>query len=496
MTIRRITRDLWRNQHGIALPMVLVIFLIGFALVGAFMVAIVGSANVSNTTRSGIQAQAAAEAGVAAVRAASNPCASPAPQSASGVVYQTAVTCNLAASQPTATIKSTGSASNGTTAIVEAVINLTVTTTGGGTVPLYTAQNMTLNGNADIRAVSSSNLPNLYVDGRDFTCDGSASIAGSVYVNGGGATIGGSCVIKGDVKATGNVSVGGGGKIEGAIESQGNVELSGWSGIHAAKVMALGNVTLEGSAQSPTVNAGKAITMSGQTRVDVATYGTTVSLSGSASIGSQSKASVTVPLPPVAPPFPEMSKAQILAAHPALSWTRVTWSGNCAIGGTHAMKTLIQGATQRLVIDATACSEVSFESNSTITIPVDVTFISQAFDLGTYNLESSSSTVRTLRFMVPAEQSCANGAGTIATNNFKFSSTRPLLALAYSKCGVSLSNGSNAYWPGTVMTKNFTGTPLMDFSPVPLDPTSTGGGGSGGTTTITAGSIVSQRNVR
>ncbi|MBU3994600.1 MAG: polymer-forming cytoskeletal protein [Actinobacteria bacterium] len=58
-----------RNDRGIALPMVLVVFLVGVALISAFLVAIVGSANVTATNKNIVQAQAAAEAGIATAEA-------------------------------------------------------------------------------------------------------------------------------------------------------------------------------------------------------------------------------------------------------------------------------------------------------------------------------------------------------------------------------------------------------------------------------------------
>ena len=61
-------RERLRDERGIALPMVLTIFIVGVALITAFLVAIVGSANVSNITRTGIQSQAAADAGIAAAQ--------------------------------------------------------------------------------------------------------------------------------------------------------------------------------------------------------------------------------------------------------------------------------------------------------------------------------------------------------------------------------------------------------------------------------------------
>ncbi|MGK0721164.1 hypothetical protein [Leucobacter sp. W1478] len=68
-----------RNDRGIALPMVLMVFIVGVALISAFLVAIVGSSQVTATNKNIVQAQAAAEAGIAAVEAkmrttSVNPC--------------------------------------------------------------------------------------------------------------------------------------------------------------------------------------------------------------------------------------------------------------------------------------------------------------------------------------------------------------------------------------------------------------------------------------
>lgn len=58
-----------RNDRGIALPMVLMVFIVGVALISAFLVAIVGSSQVTATNKNIVQAQAAAEAGIAAAEA-------------------------------------------------------------------------------------------------------------------------------------------------------------------------------------------------------------------------------------------------------------------------------------------------------------------------------------------------------------------------------------------------------------------------------------------
>lgn len=131
--------------------MVLMVFVVGFALVGAFLVAIVGSATVSQTTRSGIQAQAAAEAGLAAQIAAigaGNPCTVNAVSgdSAGGPIYNVSVEkgdCTLPVDAKI-TITSAGTAPDGTQATVVATYAVspgdtvqTVSAGGPGIVTAY-----------------------------------------------------------------------------------------------------------------------------------------------------------------------------------------------------------------------------------------------------------------------------------------------------------------------------------------------------------------------
>src|SRR6218665_290226 len=58
---------LLRNEHGIALPMVLLVFFVGAGLITAFLVMITGASRVTVTSRDTVRAQAAAEAGIADV---------------------------------------------------------------------------------------------------------------------------------------------------------------------------------------------------------------------------------------------------------------------------------------------------------------------------------------------------------------------------------------------------------------------------------------------
>lgn len=131
----RVRGVLRANERGAALPMVLVIFIVGFALVTAFLVAIIGSAQVSQATRAHIQAQAAAEAGIAAAQvklpelseSGVNICTPfPAEQLASDTEprFQVTGVCDLSAESATLMLTSEGESATGSTAVVQAVFAL------------------------------------------------------------------------------------------------------------------------------------------------------------------------------------------------------------------------------------------------------------------------------------------------------------------------------------------------------------------------------------
>lgn len=120
-----------RSERGIALPMVLLIFIVGVALVSAFLVAIVGSSQVTAANKSIVQAQAAAEAGIAAAEVSLtsgglDPCASNLSTLASGSTdwtYTVTAQCVTKAGDTQLVVRSNGSA-GGVTSKVEAVFEV------------------------------------------------------------------------------------------------------------------------------------------------------------------------------------------------------------------------------------------------------------------------------------------------------------------------------------------------------------------------------------
>lgn len=133
------------DDQGIALPMVLLVFVLGVALITAFLVAITGSSRVTASSKANVQAQAAAEAGIAAgfvELETGDPCTvltTPLPNA--DPKYSVSASCN--ATKTLVTVTSVGTAPNGQSLKVEAVYGVTPATspqpTAGGPGLFYAA---------------------------------------------------------------------------------------------------------------------------------------------------------------------------------------------------------------------------------------------------------------------------------------------------------------------------------------------------------------------
>ncbi len=216
MTTSRI-RERLRDERGIALPMVLTIFIVGVALITAFLVAIVGSANVSNITRTGIQSQAAADAGIAAAqvilpaRAAAGEdfCARLADGSLESSLtsqvprYRVSGSCDLSATPQTVTIVSEGhDPSENSTTVVEATFEIAVDS-GGGDEPAGRDSIVDFGGSGDtvihngitLRLLDGDPPTNVTVRQQNYTC--SVIVPGNIIASGNVST--NPCVVNGNV---------------------------------------------------------------------------------------------------------------------------------------------------------------------------------------------------------------------------------------------------------------------------------------------------------
>lgn len=211
MNTVRMLKRLLRRDRGAAMPMVLLVFLMSIALVGALLTAIYGSSSVSGSTRAGIQSEAAAEAGIDAAIAAmgdQNPCRG------LGTItstveprYESTVACNL--SQQRVTITSTGTGRDGSQQRIEAVYPMTVLNAPSW---LEMENNLTLKGNTGIRnhpKQPPNDISTLFLRDGDFSCTTAATFyEANIVLADGRAVIKNCAQITGDVWATGAITDG------------------------------------------------------------------------------------------------------------------------------------------------------------------------------------------------------------------------------------------------------------------------------------------------
>ncbi|MGI8394186.1 bactofilin family protein [Leucobacter sp. W1038] len=254
-----------RNDHGIALPMVLMVFIVGVALISAFLVAIVGSSQVTATNKNIVQAQAAAEAGIAAAEATMrsatiDPCLTDLSALAStGTLtysFSTAVpTCEGVAPDRRVVIRATGTAS-GASATVETVYRWVPgggTSGGAGDYFMYVAGTSDLQNNSIAFLGGTSPNPVIAMAESGLACKGqimpgSLLIKGNFTVDSGGTVTDSAgkafnCIVKGSAHFGSNLNINATLKVEGDLRSAGTGEVP-IKGDVTGSVFANGAVTL------------------------------------------------------------------------------------------------------------------------------------------------------------------------------------------------------------------------------------------------------------
>lgn len=242
----RLGRLLHRDERGMAMPMVIGVFLVGFALIGVFFVSLFGSAKVAATTKASIQAQAAADAGIAAqvasIGESGNPCTAAGVTSTVEPRYVVTVDSSncMSPSNPSVTFESVGTAGNGGEATVQATYAVepaaSPTITPMDTVGFYIGSvNRAFNGMKFTSAIDPA--PSFVVASGDFECTGGGTkIPGDIYVANGNAKLNNDCLLSGDLYVRGNVNdTTGGNKAFNSIHATGTVTLNHNLGISSAR---------------------------------------------------------------------------------------------------------------------------------------------------------------------------------------------------------------------------------------------------------------------
>lgn len=518
--IRKVFLRRVQDERGIALPMVLLIFFMSVALVAAFLVAIVGSSNVTAANKSMVQAQAAAEGGIAAFQVSmtedtSSMCpASDEPVLNSSPKYTLEWTCALDSTPATVTVTSTGEATDGTELTIEAVFGVSVASaTTTAPVALRTADEdgFTLPNNAHIHAVELPGQPaNLFVEKGDFDCQNAGIIEGSVYVFEGGAEVGNNCKVWGDVYArdsvvvansgevgkpsesmggdvvsmTGSVSVSGNGRIHGNVYALHHFTKQN-SGLVAGNVHVGGNITMSGGGTSPWIGGN-------------ATHGGTFSSPAGNVGGTRTTGAAPSKAFPHPPTWQELTYDSIVAAgFKPHSWDE-SWSCTIQNWGTQPELDAIEAISTPTVIDARGCSQFHFEHWSrTVSLKTDIVIVSNSFHLRGFKLASADGNPHRIWFVVPSTKTTCSGVD-ILLDAVDFPEKK-ITSLAYSPCTIKMEN-SGARWHGSVYTNSLEGRPLMDYISVGLpgeDPIGGGSetGGTTGTISLSSTQPLIQRNV-
>lgn len=310
-----------RNDRGIALPMVLMVFIVGVALISAFLVAIVGSSQVTAVNKNIVQAQAAADAGIAAAEAhmrttAQDPCTTdltelePVGGQVTYTFTPSTPNCELVDGKKRVVIRATGEAGD-----AFATVEASFTWVSGNSSSTMTGENILFVGGGDNFAPQNNSiqlldplgkkptvtvrsgafqcknldLPGGLIIGGVFTLDGPCTINGDAYfgktVNWNSAlTVTGSIKsVDGEVKPTGPVG--------GSIDANGAVTVSNTVG---GSITTPSNVTLNSGAQVGTSATPANIVSNGNVTVntgakvfgDITASGVVVVESGATVFGS------------------------------------------------------------------------------------------------------------------------------------------------------------------------------------------------------------------
>ena len=304
MLLSRILRRL-RSEDGAALASVLALMLVG-ALISTLILGSVISAYAQTTqTRANVQAQASAQAGVAAATVGlQQPAGSAGSCQAKGGVYESStvpryratVWFNGARGCPTGagqvTVIATGwasspgvaGASGGDIAYLEAGFVIGMSESSGSALYIYNAGNL----NAfTVDVADPASVGNVMVENGSVGCTSNSTIKGDIIVANGGVDITNTCHITGSIRATGAIKISASVTVDGDVISSGagvtlsNSTITVGGGVYAngnavvhgrvgQNVEATGTVYLESSARvTGSVVAGGAATINGQIGGDV-----------------------------------------------------------------------------------------------------------------------------------------------------------------------------------------------------------------------------------
>ena len=498
-------RDRAHHDQGSTLVSVLITMLV------LSMLAMVGAAIVTSTTRTVVstrlssQARASADAGISAAVAAfkrNGACPATSPSS-SNPKYTTTCTLFPSTTPPTVRFTATGKdAAASHQATVEAVYEYEVPSSGGSAEGAIVSGEAVMNVSS-IAISAAAGDGDIILNAGSFDCNNTMTMQGDLIVRNGNVSLNNNCKIRGSVYASGNVTISNAGvEVDGDVvalgsysQSQalikGNVFAAGTVTMNSAKVnlavvsastadssfwdskagsiaiagrfSQLGSSTVSGSVSSskagatnaiaPTTTIGGNLTLAGA----ISTWNSGPSVAGVKTIGASGVVTpaVTAPLQLQPEGFAWIDYDFDKAEWEALGYTVILAGTNCDYQNNPALVAAVNNLTQKTLIDARSCGTMHLY-DVTFNLKTDLVLVANKFQSAQrLKINSADGAAHTFNMITPDNSpnhapTCSSGQGELKIDDVLMGDH--ITGIAYSPCRIQFgqSGGVNARWNGQI----------------------------------------------
>ena len=512
-TIRTRLSKMRNSERGTALIGVL-------GVMGATSVMAVGSVSMSlhaagytTSTRAGVQAQAAAEAGidVAAASLATAICqplysSSTAPAFSVAVEYSTLATspgtvdnswvkgCPGVATAARLRLVSTGTANNVGAAgnssqdirIVEAIFPYIPTpptfliTPSGSALYSYSQTSPTIS-NMTVTQGSTTRPSIQYFSG-NVTCSTGTTINGDVILGSGAFSVTSGCTINGDLFASSVITIQSG-AVTGNVHSDGEDDDEHHPGVSSVTVSddseVDGDVHSSGSVKIRGKIGGDVVAGPNKVHSDIssgASVGGSVITAGTVTAAAGAvKGTITTnqngvvnPAIPTVPGWVDFAfNASDWKTSAGVNYTVLTL-GTCTTNNVTTALNTVQNSLTPIILDTRSCGAVTDLRNRNLTLKSDTVIVANGLNLGSSQVTSSNTTTKKLWLVVPdavndSLPTC--GAGSSVTVGNGFVVNQSVNALIYSPCAIVNSGDT---WQGQMYASSITNTSTFTLNYVPI----------------------------
>lgn len=464
---------------------------------------------VTTSTRAGVQAEAAAEAGVdyAAANLDTSVCQPTYANSTSPIFSVTVAYSNVATSPgatdnswvigcPTSSgvarlkLVSVGTASSlgvaGNTSqdvrTVEAIYSYTQSPPpyaiipSGGALYAYsqvdpTVNNMTINQAGTVR-------PSIQFLTGSVTCTSGTTITGDVYLGAGALTATSGCTINGDLWAKGAVSIQSGevtGNVHSAGTGSGDAVSLATSSIIDGAIYSAGSVSIAGQVGGNIV-AGPSATSSNFS--NASSVGGSVVTSGTVSAPAgvihgtvtTNQTGIVTPIIPVVPNWVDYAYSPNDWKTPAGDPYTVLTMSTCRTTDLSSAVTTLQNSLVPIIVDTRICGPITDFKGLDFSLTSDAVIIANGFNLASNNIQSADSLSKRLWVIVPDAildrvPTCGTNSKATIGNNVVVGSL--VASLIYSPCPIS---NSGDVWRGQMYSSSISTSSsfTLNFLPIGL----------------------------